>query len=608
MTERRKWTRAYPPLILIALAVLAALIVLPSSLNLPQANPTTVLEYAPVPPSDENPPNQGNVSSLGLPSSRTLALAAAPPPPPVNTLIQGIGARPNQKHCVGTPPRQTEDPASPPCVPYFQGDNFGATYQGVNKSEIIVLVYFDEGGYGLSTGTTEITPNQGTFVDIDRPRLPNCPPGETNTDPNECDHMLVRILKGYSRYFNDRFQTYGRHVHYWAFFAGSDTAAERQADAAAAYDRLKPFAVIDEAVFNGYNDEYDTAMTHYGALTFASTQAAKPNEFYRKNAPLSWGFFPDVERWARQYGSYVCRKVVNYPVRRFGNPPGQGSPNGSSRRIGIWHTTDPGQPGLHLFYELVKPQLEKCGANIVSDATFSKSGWTIDATESGAEAANGAAKFQDDNVTTVLYMGGAESRFSASAEAIGYYPEIVVAGNLDTDNNYVAQFQSQSVWRNAWGTTFQVRINRLQDSPAYRAYKEGDPSGDDAAGFYSQDFYRDHFMLFQGIQVAGPRLSPKTIDEGFHAIPERASTSAYSPAQFFDHGDYSAVKDEAEQWWDPQGQSPPGGQPSRRPGCWRLVREGRRFLPDRWPRGDDVFRNAKDPCSGYGGAIRQRTA
>src|SRR5918996_969300 len=100
---RGRWTRGYPPLILLALAVLAVVIVLPSSLNLPQSNPTTVLEYAPVPPSDENPPpQQGNVSSLGLPSSKTLALSAPPPPPPSN-LIQGIGGRPNQKRCVGNP-------------------------------------------------------------------------------------------------------------------------------------------------------------------------------------------------------------------------------------------------------------------------------------------------------------------------------------------------------------------------------------------------------------------------------------------------------------------------------------------------------------------------
>src|ERR1051325_2094078 len=92
-TPTRRWSRGYPPLILLALAVLAVVIILPSSLNLPQSDPTTVLEYAPVPPQDKNPPPlQGNLSNLGLGSSNTLSLAAPPPPPPAPNLLEGIGA------------------------------------------------------------------------------------------------------------------------------------------------------------------------------------------------------------------------------------------------------------------------------------------------------------------------------------------------------------------------------------------------------------------------------------------------------------------------------------------------------------------------------------
>src|SRR5947209_554306 len=171
---RRRWSRGYPPLILLALAVLAVVIVLPSALNLPQSNPTTVLEYAPVPPQDKNePPVQGNLSTLGLGTSATLSLGAASPPPPAPPVVNGSAFRPVQKRCVGSPPRQTEDPSSPPCVPYFQGDNFGSTYYGVNKHEITVLVMFDSGNYGLSTGASEPSPPTGSYVDIDKPRLPN---------------------------------------------------------------------------------------------------------------------------------------------------------------------------------------------------------------------------------------------------------------------------------------------------------------------------------------------------------------------------------------------------------------------------------------------------
>ncbi|HEX6379761.1 MAG TPA: hypothetical protein VF180_00815, partial [Acidimicrobiia bacterium] len=165
--ERRKgtpWARKYPPLLAMALAVLIAVAVLPSALNLPQANPTETLEYAPVPPSDDDPPPPpaaGNLASLGLASSPGIVSGPADtgvgtggpgpgpgpapddaPPPPADILPPAIKT-PSTKRCVGKPPRQTEDPLAPPCVASFAGDNFGATYQGVSKDEIAILFYFD---------------------------------------------------------------------------------------------------------------------------------------------------------------------------------------------------------------------------------------------------------------------------------------------------------------------------------------------------------------------------------------------------------------------------------------------------------------------------------
>jgi len=115
-------------------------------------------------------------------------------------------------------------------------------------------------------------------------------------------------------------------------------------------------------------------------------------------------------------------------------------------------------------------------------------------------------------------------------------------------------------------------------------------------------------MLFGAIQLAGPSLTPQSVDQGYHAIPERASTGPYVPALFFDPGDYTFVKDAAEEWWDPQGIPPATAGPSNRAGCWRMTREGIRSLPGRWPPGDEVFRHASDPCTGFAGTISYRAA
>src|SRR5687767_12663723 len=140
--RRRDRLRRYPPLVWVVCALLLGLAVLPSSLNLPQSNPTQTLEFAPVPPEDDDAPPSvtGNLSSLGLGSSASTGSAPgdgglAPPAEGVSA----VGRSPSTKRCVGRPPRQTEDPLSPPCVAHFSGDNFGATYQGVTANEITVL-------------------------------------------------------------------------------------------------------------------------------------------------------------------------------------------------------------------------------------------------------------------------------------------------------------------------------------------------------------------------------------------------------------------------------------------------------------------------------------
>ena len=109
--ERRKgspWARKYPPLLAMALAVLIAVAVLPSALNLPQANPTETLEYAPVPPSDDDPPPPpaaGNLASLGLASSPGHRLRARPTP---------AWARAAPAPAPGRPRRPTSRPRRPP--------------------------------------------------------------------------------------------------------------------------------------------------------------------------------------------------------------------------------------------------------------------------------------------------------------------------------------------------------------------------------------------------------------------------------------------------------------------------------------------------------------
>ena len=612
-SEGTGWAHRYPPLLAIVVALLIAVVVLPSSLNLPQTNPATVLEYAPVPPQDDDPPppnSTGSLSSLGLAGSSGLqgggALGgnedgAGPedelpedslPDLPVGDLGKPDQRTPSTKRCVGNPPRQTEDPLSPPCVASFDGDNFGATYQGVTGDEITVLFY-EDGGVGsliTSKGAREDAPAPGTLVDLD----------DEETDE---DWISVRNVRVWLRYFNERYQTYGRRVHGYFYFSGADTPEGRRADASALVsgERFpKPFAFVDNATFRGHNIAFLDAMAKRGVLNFGALQGV-PNSFYRKYQPLVWGYYPDVERTADTYVSYLCTKVVPHPVSHSGTYPA-----GTKRKFGFISTSDPGYAGLQLLADYVKQGLKACGATIAEEATFPIAGYSVSAGQDPSYAAEAMARFRAQDVTTILWAGGQETYFSKAAGTANYYPEWIISGDRIMESFFNASQQDKTAWNYAWAVTNVTAEGAFDTKPSTVAFREA--SGPDYPQRdiqYAEDFYLPLFQLFRAIQVAGPRLGPTAIDKGFHAIPKIKSDDPTKPAGFYDSGDYTYVKDAQVMFWDSTADNPYANDP----GCYRMASGGARYLANQWSPGD-TFASGEakpsDPCNAYDQSIQLR--
>jgi len=602
--------RKYPPLIFLVIVLLIAALVLPSALNLPQSNPTTVLEYAPVPPEDEElPPSaEGNVSSLGLGSSSGLTTGAPPPVPQVDPQQKGgSGQRPVTKRCVGKPLRQTEDPNSPPCVPFFEGDNGGATWQGVTAEEVKIVIYHSaftsdqNETEGNDTSAGESTPSR-KYCDLDRPDNQQPGPFATwdCTDLDSSDLQVVEAARGLSRYFNERFQTYGRRLHFYIYWASGGSASSRRADAAANWEMLKPFAVIDRATFGGFNDVYAEALARRRVSSYGSF-GYLPAKDYQKNAPYVWNFWPDVEHWADMYTSYVCTKVAPFRVSHAGDDKQNEKMNGRPRRYAIMSTDDPSYPGLHYFRELVRAGIERCGIANPLDIRFPYAGANID-NRSGAQSGYGVeniAKMQGDKVTTVLWLGGMESKTTLAAERATYFPEWIVAGDRIIDDLLNGRAQAQRVWSHAWVVSSQLREIQFEESPARQAFREVEPGGRPIREYWATTLYKDMFAASKAIQVAGPHLSPQTVDQGHHAIPRTSSRDPRVAACFYDPGDYSCVKDAHEAWWDSTAPDP--NRESGAVGCWRMVQGGKRYLAGTWEGGDIIF-NPNDTCNGIKGA------
>jgi hypothetical protein len=586
-------------LLALGAAVFVAAAVLPSALVLPQTNPARTLEYAPVPADsgDTGHPG-GNLSSLGLAGSRSLTLGAAGRDDATETARgpHSVGKNPSTKLCVGRPPRQTSDPLSPPCVAHFVGDNFGATSQGVTAGEVRIVFYFDgyppNGGFrGPTSRGAEAIPSD-VYYDL----------GEPASGDEIVDVRMLRLLQ---RYFNARYQTYQRFVrfivHYGRTPQGDPSNATwtpevRRADVADAWAKYRPFAVISYAVQN--SDAYVQAAVDRREMVFAggtrnvaSGRVGYPASFYRAFPGMVWSFDPSLEQRAEVFTSYLCAKVVGKRVTFTGNDADRGLP----RTLGLLTIQDPRFPEVAQYTKLIRAGVERCGGTIALELPHDPNDQPCFRLQDGV--AN-MAQFQERKVTTIVWVGGIDSCQTKGAAAIGYRPEWVVAGDNVAETNAFGRFHDQSAWQHARAVTTYARAGAIDEDDCFKAAVEADPEANrNDVQVYLCAFYADVRQLFTGIQVAGPRLTPASVDKGFHAIPAVASDDPRVPACFYEADDYTCVKDAQAEWWDPEGRAPGQSQP----GCWRMMQGGKRYLARRWLSGDvDEQRSPDDPCNAQG--------
>jgi len=576
----------------VSLALVA--LVMPSALNVPQSQPNQVLEFAPVPPQDDTPPppDQGNVASLTLGSSATAPADATgdtgPGLPPVPQTPEGIGTLPVTKRCVGNPPRQTEDPMAPPCVAHFEGDNGGATHRGVDAGEIRILVYADGKTAFTDQGAERENTNRGEYFDLGEP------PADGVEEP-----ITVRAIRRFQRYFNDRYQTYGRTAHFWVYFNTPATTSpeSRRADAADNLARIDPFAVITSGLIDGGQDGYTDFMASNGVLVFGSPTGSRTAEFYRRHPGQIWSYLPPLERRADAFATLVCRQVIGRPVADGEVASGQ------DRVLGLLTSDDPTFPDLQVLADLIEQRITACGGEIAARARFPVANRRY-STGAPTYAIENMTGFSDAGVTTIIWPGGFESEQSKAAARIDYQPEWIIAGDTHHEGLNNARAQDQIAWDHATVVTSLTRPWSQDEDPCENAIREADPNvggtssevgTDMSRACYDFLYYEDIRTLFTGLQVAGPQLTPANMDQGFHAIPAVPSDDPRVPACFYDPGDYTCIKDAMVQEWD----SEATGWDSQ-PGCWRMTEAGRRYLVGTWPNTNiDEPRSPSDPCNSY---------
>src|SRR5690606_30985165 len=123
------------------------------------------------------------------------------------------------------------------------------------------------------------------------------------------------------------------------------------------------------------------------------------------------------------------------------------------------------------------------------------------------------ADFKDRGITTILC--GCDSILpvflSGVANREKYYPEFIIVGTALTDSDIVGQLWKPEFASHAFGVSPLDGFVPSTQTIAYAAYKS---VRDDEPAFTVDLIYYQMYQLAIGIHMAGPNLTPQTLDAG----------------------------------------------------------------------------------------------
>ncbi|HVE91993.1 MAG TPA: hypothetical protein VNE62_06810 [Actinomycetota bacterium] len=537
-----------------ATALVLLLVVGVVALDSSQAPPPRIAEFAPQSVEQITESQQGQSASGpgggrapgSTPTPEEIAAAggkldelAGPTPAPVTV--------PRSRRCYGNPPRQTEDPQSPPCVPYWdpKQDNGGATAPGVTADEIVVAWPFSL----EKVGDTE------------------------------------RLAK----HFNLRYEFYGRKIKLVNYqprggVFGGFQASDMQASAVDVHERIKAFASLAYPPKSGAEHHYYDALAARGILGIDSHASNRTEADYTANAPYEWNYLPAFDTMMRNYAEWICKSLA-------GRRPQYGG-------TGTAELTSPRVFGLVYFKSadgsiadrsiLTSALRNGCGVVPAAELELTTGQQTI-------------LKLQEAKVTSIICLcqGGHyfDSLMPAATQQV-YFPEWLVSSYHYLDYDGVGQKFPAEHAEHAFGLTFHNKWLPQKDMPWYQAIKEADPAyetGDDGYASAAYERYYELLLLASGIQMAGPNLTAQSFQSGLFKAkfpaPGSGDAPLYAVGGGFGPGNHTMSEDAATIWYSASGES---YTTNVRRGTFCYIRSGKRYALGQWPREDPpLFR---EPC------------
>ena len=555
---KRKRRGRSPGVVFSALAAIVVVLVA-AAFTPAQPPPPPTAEFAPAAqkPIKAPPPNQtSQVGQQGKSGNRGGPNGVKPSSSPTPGPRQTIDV-PSVKACVGDPARQTEDPQSPPCKPYWKGDNGGATSNGVTKDTINIVIA-DSGG----------------------------------------DVAAAEIA-----FFNKRFQFWGRQLNVVGGSCGEGSPAElkQKADTIAQHE---VFAVIGCSDSKGAEYPFYDELARKGIVSVANRPDLETESHMAQFHPYEWTFWPTYDKAQQFLGDLSCG-LKGKPAKWAGT-----ALSGNTRKFGLITNTFSDQPSPDL--TPITSALHACGISFESgtialEHSSAQQGYSQNTEQ---QAATVLSKFKQDNVTTVIDLVHAVTleQITQVASSINYQPEHIMSSYLYDDSEFGVGGLPQDQTQHMFGeSTYNAHI-LPQSEYWYNAVQEGNPSfkWTDAtsykvnATYYYNAWYTYYSLLVlsAGIQMAGPHLTPQSFANGLqHTTFPNPTVPGHPEGKVtVQPGQHSYISDQTLMWFEPG--RPDGSYGS--PGSFCYFDGGARFALGALPKSLPLFDDNAGACRRWG--------
>jgi hypothetical protein len=231
-----------------------------------------------------------------------------------------------------------------------------------------------------------------------------------------------------------------------------------------------------------------------------------------------------------------------------------------------------------------------CGSDAEGTTIYT---YSSDADTYDAQLPTLIARLKNDGITTEVSIPSGATLGCTECDKQQWSPEHVMAGGAGTDADIVGRLDASSQRGNRFGIGFYPKARPL-DRHEHMLVARSEAPGY-TPPYITEATYDGLQLLAKMIQLAGPKLTPLTLEQGAHTSVQLGGYENPKPwpgwkccdpevRKFFLGGadNYSAVWDAREIYWDDTAISDDDGKP----GAWKCAQQCKRFEVGTWTTGE----------------------